>query len=289
MINCLFSPRLFNHHPITKFCSNPWTIDHRPWTNHYLCTAMQELQRYFLEIAYRGTNFSGWQVQPNAPTVQEKMNITLQRLFRDPGVYCVGCGRTDAGVHASQFFLHFDANPELPENFFFKLNRMLDPDIAVKRIIPLHYNAHSRFDATKRTYHYHIHYKENPFLKGLSYFYFSQWDLDKMNALVDLLMQYNDFNPLCKHNPDNKTTLCNLSHARWFHDEEEGRLRFEITGNRFLWNMVRMITGLSLMVGRDRMNLEDVKNVMDSKEKFQYILPVPPQGLFLTKVEYPYL
>ncbi len=267
----------------------PWSIVRGPSTIYYLCTAMAELQRYFLEIAYRGTNFSGWQVQPNAPSIQAKLNQALQWLFKDPGVYCVGCGRTDAGVHASQFFLHFDAAPELPPNFFFKLNRMLDYDIAIKRVIPLHYNAHSRFDATRRTYQYHIHYRENPFLEGLSYFYFSQWDLDKMNETVQLLMQYKDFSPLSKHNPDNKTTLCNIFHARWTNNEAEGRLMFEISANRFLWNMVRMITGLSLMVGRERMNLAEVKNVMDSAGRFNYILPVPPQGLYLTKVEYPYL
>jgi tRNA pseudouridine38-40 synthase len=250
---------------------------------------MQKLQRYFLEIAYRGTNYSGWQVQPNAPTIQAEVNLALQRLFKDPEVYCVGCGRTDAGVHASQYFLHFDASPEVPENFFFKINRMLGDDIAIKRVLPLHYNAHSRFDARRRTYHYHIHYKENPFLKGLSYFYFSEWDLDKMNEVVTLLLQYKDFSPLSKHNPDNKTTLCDISHALWVHDEVEGRLRFEISANRFLWNMVRMITGLSLMVGRGRMNLDEVKNVMDEVGQFHYIMPVPPQGLYLTKVEYPYL
>ena len=245
--------------------------------------------RYFIEFAYNGKNFHGFQSQPDAASVQETLEKALSTLFRET-IAIVGAGRTDSGVHAKQMYAHFETELELDSDYWtHKLNSFLPQSIVVYRIFKVAEDAHARFDATSRTYEYYIHTFKDAFITDGSWYHSHHLDLDKMNEVVTLLLQYKDFSPLSKHNPDNKTTLCDISHALWVHDEKEGRLRFEISANRFLWNMVRMITGLSLMVGRGRMNLEHVKNVMDEVGTFQYIMPVPPQGLYLTKVEYPYL
>lgn len=244
--------------------------------------------RYFLEIVYKGTPYHGWQVQPNASSVQQRMNEALSRLCRQE-VYCVGCGRTDTGVHARQYFLHFDLEGEAPENLVFRLNRYLEDDIAVRRIIEVDAEAHARYDATARTYHYHIHRQEDPFLQELSYFFYSELDVERMQRAAGLLLNYTDFKPLSKFNPDNKTTLCQITEARWQVDESTGSLLFVITGNRFLWNMVRMTVGALLMIGQGKLSIEEFERHMQQGQSFKYLQPVPAHGLYLQYINYPYI
>lgn len=241
-----------------------------------------------MEIAYNGTPYSGWQVQPNAPTIQEHINKALTLITREE-IYVVGCGRTDAKVHAKKYFLHFDMKGEPQENLLFKLNRYLGEDIAVRRIMPMHENAHSRYDATARTYNYHIHLREDPFLQGLSYFYFKPVDIELMQRACGLLLEYKDFAPLSKFNADNKTTFCDIMDAAWEYDEENQRLMFRITANRFLWNMVRLTVGAMLMIGEGKISLEEFDKTMREAGTFKYIRAAPPQGLYLVDIKYPYL
>ena len=244
--------------------------------------------RYFLEIAYNGTPYHGWQVQPNVLSVQQRMNEALS-LQCGQEVYCIGCGRTDTGVHARQYFLHFDLESERPPNLVFRLNRYLEGDIAVKRLLPVAPKAHARYDATARTYQYHIHQQEDPFLQKQSYFLYNKLDFELMRQAAGLLLNYIDFKPLSKHNPDNKTTLCNITEARWEIDETRQQLLFVITGNRFLWNMVRMTVGALLMIGRGKLSIAEFETTMQLGDSFKYLQPVPAHGLYLQQVKYPYI
>lgn len=241
-----------------------------------------------MEIAYNGTPYSGWQVQPNVPSVQEHINKALSLICRED-IHVVGCGRTDAKVHAKKYFLHFDMLGEPQENLVFKLNRFLGDDIAVRRIMLMPDNAHTRYDATARTYNYHIHLKEDPFLQGLSYFHFKKVDIELMMQACGLLLEYKDFAPLSKFNADNKTTFCDIMDASWEYDSENERLMFQITANRFLWNMVRLTVGAMLLIGEGKLSLKEFDNTMRNGGSFKYLKPAPPQGLYLVDVKYPYL
>lgn len=246
--------------------------------------------RYFLEIAYRGTNYHGWQIQPNARSVQETINTALSTIINQP-IYCVGCGRTDTGVHASQFFLHFDAPEILPLHFVARLNKFLPKDIAIKRLIDqLPEQAHTRFDATYRAYDYYMHFQKNPFLQEHSLYYpYAKLDHVVMQEVARLLLNYEDFVMFCKTGSDTKTTLCQLFKTELVYNKTDRKLRFHIAANRFLRGMVRRIMGLLLSVGRGKIGFEEVKTVMDTKGKFSINLSVEPQGLFLSEVRYPYL
>lgn len=250
---------------------------------------MPDHQRYFLQIAYNGNAYHGWQVQPNVITVQERVTQALRHLTREE-VHTLGCGRTDTGVHARKFFLHFDLKNPPHEDLLFRLNRYLQFDIAVHKLIPVAYNAHARYDATARTYHYHLHQREDPFLHELSYFTFHQLDFELMNEAASLLLQYKDFSPLSKYNPDNNTTLCNITEAYWQQNEQNPhQWVFTITSNRFLWNQVRLTVGILLQIGQKKLSLDAFKETMESIGKFKILLPVPAHGLYLVDVKYPYL
>jgi tRNA pseudouridine38-40 synthase len=244
-------------------------------------------KRYFIEMAYNGTNYRGWQVQPNGISIQEKMNEALTKLLREP-VYCIGCGRTDAGVHARQFFLHFDTSQEIPQDFVFKLNRFLDFDFAIYRLIKVHENAHARFDATMRTYQYHMHFNEDPFKTRLSGYVYPKPDFEKMRDAAPMLLDYTDFKALCKTH-ESKTNLCDIYQSEFRFAEDGNSAIYTISANRFLRNMVRMITGCMIMIGRDKMDPAYFREVMDAKGTFKYVMPVPACGLYLTSVKYPYL
>lgn len=241
-----------------------------------------------MEVAYNGTPYSGWQVQPNVPSVQAHINKALSLITREQ-IHVVGCGRTDAKVHAKKYFLHFDMKGEPEERLVFKLNRFLGDDIAVRRIMLMPDSAHSRYDATARTYNYHIHLKEDPFLQGLSYFHFKKVNIELMMQACGLLLEYKDFAPLSKFNADNKTTLCDIKDAFWEYDAENERLMFSITANRFLWNMVRLTVGAMLLIGEGKLSLEEFDSTMRNGGSFKYLKPAPPQGLYLVDVKYPYL
>lgn len=247
------------------------------------------MSRYFLEISYDGTSYHGWQLQENAHAVQHEIDAALSALFKGNKIETLGCGRTDTGVHAKQFFLHFDLekNPYELNDLVFKLNRILPRDIAVKNIFPVENDAHARFDATSRSYEYHIHFKKDPFLENRSYFLHYSVDVEKMNEAARLLVSTSDFTSFCKLNTDAKTMVCKLSEAVWI--KNENGIVFHISADRFLRNMVRAIVGTLLLVGKDVISIDEFGEIIEKKDRGEAGESVPSCGLFLTKVTYPYL
>jgi len=245
--------------------------------------------RYFIHIAYHGARYSGWQRQPGLLNVQEVLETALSRLLKTP-VAIVGCGRTDAQVHASQFFFHTDIENEWDFDLFFRLNKILPDDIAVFEIIPMLGRPHARFDAIQRTYDYFIHTYKDPFLNRFSSLYPErELDLDKMKAAVQLLPLYNDYRAFCKCPDKIDHTLCYVSSAGLFADMSGDKLRFQISANRFLSKMVRIIIGRLLEIGRGEMSVDEFEYYLANKQTPKSIKPAHPQGLYLSKVTYPYL
>lgn len=255
----------------------------------YLC-CVNEKKRFFLEIAYDGTAYHGWQVQPNAVSVQEKLNQALETFLREE-VETVGAGRTDTGVHARQLYVHFDsANGvlvDVPDRALLALNALLPYDIAVRRIIPVLSEAHARFDATERSYEYHIHHQKDPFLINKSWFVRDVPDVEKMNEAAKLLLGTKDFACFSKSNTQVFTTICTIKEARW--EQKEGNLVFHITADRFLRNMVRAIVGTLLEIGLKGKSISFLTEVLESKSRSKAGVSVPAHGLYLTRVVYPYI
>jgi tRNA pseudouridine38-40 synthase len=245
--------------------------------------------RYFLHIAYNGNNYRGWQKLPGIASVQQVMETTLSRIFKR-SVEVVGCGRTDAQVHASQFFFHFDAEKEWKFDLLFRLNKCLPHDISVYDLIRMEGLPHARFDAIQRCYDYYIHTHKDPYLIGLSSFYPSEnLDLINMNAAVGLLTKYNDYGCFCKSPLKYEHTICHVSKAVLFTNTEQTRLRFHISSNRFLAGMIRIIVGKLLEIGTGKLSVADFEHFLQSKKTPSTIIPAYAQGLYLTKVTYPYL
>lgn len=247
------------------------------------------MKRYFLEIAYNGTHYHGWQYQPNAISVQQKMNEALSTLLNEP-INCMGCGRTDTGVHASQFYLHFDAATEPTDNFVFKMNRFLPNDIAVKRMIDVPNNAHSRFDAKYRAYNYHININKSPFLENLSNHFFlgDQLDFKKMQFAFSMLEKHNDFAAFQKKN-ESKTSICSIYKTEMVYDEAEKKIRIHIAANRFLRGMVRLIVGGLLTLGQNRISITDWEAALKHQTPLPKTLSAPACGLYLSEVRYDYV
>jgi tRNA pseudouridine38-40 synthase len=248
------------------------------------------IMRYFVRLTYKGTNYHGWQYQPNARSVQEELEKAFSTILKQK-TSITGAGRTDAGVHAKKFIAHFDMeNAEFANNLdqmTFKLNSLLPYDISIEMIWPVNKNAHARFDATKRTYHYFISYNKNPFLSDTAWFQFSKLDIDLMNKAGEILMQNDDFTSFAKLHTDNKTNICDLMHAEWTENKEEGYYKFEISANRFLRNMVRSIVGSMVDLGRGKANLDDFRSIIAAKDRSKGGISAPAKGLFLVKIEYP--
>ena len=247
------------------------------------------MSRCFLRLSYRGTAYHGWQVQENANTVQEVLQDSLATLLGLPDIQIVGCGRTDTGVHASEFYAHFDINKGPDEisglNLLFNMNRILPGDIAIRQIIPVKDDAHSRYHATSRTYQYNISRVKEPFTLDTSYFYFGDLDIERMNEGANVIMEYTDFTSFSKLHTQVKTNNCRVTHAKW---EGDGRsLVFTISADRFLRNMVRAIVGTLLDLGRGKSEMVDLRKVIESKDRSAAGPSVPAKGLFLTRVEYP--
>jgi tRNA pseudouridine38-40 synthase len=243
--------------------------------------------RYFIEFAYNGKNYCGWQFQPHSPSVQETLNKALSTLLRT-AIDVVGAGRTDTGVHARQMFAHFDHEeiqdtPKLVK----RLNSFLPADIVVYRFIPLHDDAHARFDATRRTYEYHIHTYKDAFDNEGSWYNFNAPDVAKMNEAAQLLFNYTDFKCFSKTHTDVRTFNCDIMEARW--EQRGNKLVFTVSADRFLRNMVRAIVGTLVNVGLGKISIDDFKNIIESRDRNQAGFSVPAHGLYLTKVIYPYL
>ncbi|MET3981685.1 tRNA pseudouridine38-40 synthase [Mucilaginibacter sp. UYP25] len=249
---------------------------------------MANTQRYFIELAYDGTNYHGWQVQPNAVTVQEVLDKALTTLLRQP-IETIGCGRTDTGVHATEYFAHIDVQSINDKSLVIdkrSLNALLPHDIAIKNIVPVHPEAHARFDAKLRSYEYHIHFEKNPFLNGYSWLIRDKPDLELMNRAAAIVMEYTDFSCFSKSNTQVKTNNCKIAKAEWA--ETKNGIVFHISADRFLRNMVRAIVGTLLQVGRGEMQPEEIRKVIDSKNRSKAGTSVPACGLYLTEIKYPY-
>ena len=244
------------------------------------------MKRYFIGCSYRGSNYSGWQSQPNAPTIQDAIEERMEKLM-GKNIPIIGCGRTDAGVHASDYVFHFDTEDALDDHFIFKMNMMLPKDIALKNLNQVPQEAHARFDAVSRSYEYYIHGRKDPFLTGLSYYYphlFRQ-DLQALQEVASIYLKYKDFNTFCKSKTDVKTTLCEISQAEWMINGN--KLVFHITANRFLRGMVRLMVGACINVVLGKLSIEEVKAALEEQRRLKKDLSVPAEGLYLSAIKYP--
>ncbi|HUX53859.1 MAG TPA: tRNA pseudouridine(38-40) synthase TruA [Williamwhitmania sp.] len=243
--------------------------------------------RYFIELSFDGSEYVGWQAQLNGIGVQQVLDSKLSTIFRE-NVETVGCGRTDAGVHASYFVAHFNASAtdiDL-EKTKYQLNKVLPSSIAVFSISPVSPNAHARFDAVERTYRYYLSQHKNPFNSRFAYYFSQHVDEHKMNLAADLLLPMNDFTSFAKLHSDNKTNICKVYKAHW-HRENENLLVFTITADRFLRNMVRAIVGTLIDVGRGRISPEQLIEIAEEKNRGAASTSVPAHGLFLEDIRYP--
>jgi tRNA pseudouridine38-40 synthase len=244
--------------------------------------------RYFLHLAYNGSNFHGWQIQNNAITVQQVLNDALSLYFRTP-IELNGAGRTDAGVHASDYYAHFELeNPiidsEIPK-IVYKLNGLLANDILIYNIFHVEDSAHARFDAISRTYKYYINTKKNIFNIDFSYTFYGRLDVEKMNEACKVLFAYTDFSCFSKSNTQTKTNNCKIMQANW--EQIDNGLIFTITADRFLRNMVRAVVGTLMEIGKGNIEIEDIHKIIESKNRSKAGFSVPAKGLFLSNIEYP--
>jgi tRNA pseudouridine38-40 synthase len=241
--------------------------------------------RYFIQFAYFGKAYHGWQNQPNAITVQQVLEEGLTMLLRTK-IVTMGAGRTDAGVHAKDMFAHFDFKEiENPTDLAHRLNNYLPSDITVKSIVKVSDDAHARFDAVERTYEYWIVQEKNPFQIDTAHYIWASLDISGMNKAASILMEYEDFECFSKSHTDVKTYLCKLKKAVW--EKKEDKLVFTITADRFLRNMVRAIVGTLLEVGLKKIAPEAIREIIKSKDRSRAGVSVPAKGLYLTKVLYP--
>ncbi len=249
--------------------------------------------RYFLELAYDGSCFHGWQRQPNSWSVQQQIEEALATVFQKE-VTVVGAGRTDTGVHARQMFAHFDVQGEIanPGALLRGLDRMVGPSIALRRLIPVAENAHARFDATARTYKYFVIFEKSPFLTASSWHSTTALDCELMNEAAGLLKETDDFTSFAKLHTDVKTNICDVRHAAWeeyINPYGIPGIVFTITADRFLRNMVRAVVGTLVDVGRGKLSIRNFKEIIDARDRCSAGTSMPPQGLFLWEVKYPYI
>lgn len=250
----------------------------------YFC----RMQRIFLHIAFHGGNYHGWQRQPNGISVQEVMEESLGLLLRSP-ISVTGCGRTDTGVHARNFYLHLDVEKPLSlvetEQLAYRLNRMLPADIAVYRAFPVRPELHARFSAISRTYIYYISRTKNPFFQDTAWEFTGELDIVAMNDAAELLVTTTDFSCFSKAHTQVKTNVCKVSEAFW--EEKDGLLVFRISADRFLRNMVRAIVGTLMEVGKGRMRKEGLRQLLAEGNRSAAGESVAAKGLFLEDVRYP--
>ena len=263
--------------------------------------------RYFIKLAYNGTDYHGWQYQPNAASVQETLNKALSVVLNSGSsdskqarqIDIMGAGRTDTGVHAKEMFAHFDFDP-MPlsvSSLVHKLNSFLPKDIVIYDIFPVKDDAHARFDAKKRIYKYHINTFKDVFSQDKSWYFHQELDLDLMNEASRILFDHTDFQCFSKVNTDVNTFDCTIFEAYWTRGtaeqgadkRENDKLIFTISANRFLRNMVRAIVGTLVNVGLHKITLDDFNEIIKSKNREKAGFSVPAHGLYLTKIEYDYI
>ncbi len=241
--------------------------------------------RYLIQLSYSGLAYHGWQKQENAHSVQSELEIKLS-LLCGKNIETLGCGRTDTGVHASMFFAHFDIETPIDtERTVYKLNQMLPEDIAIQKIMSVPDLFNARFDATERTYQYHITRIKDPFLKDIAWYQYGLLDIEKMNEAAAFLLTHSDFTCFSKVKTQVNNFICDITYANW--EANQNHLVFTIKANRFLRNMVRAIVGTLLEVGKNRLTLQAFKQVLESKNRSEAGQSVPAYGLFLTDIQYP--
>ena len=241
--------------------------------------------RYFLQLAYRGTHYHGWQRQPNGLSIQEVLETALTTILREP-IAIVGSGRTDAGVHAGQQFAHFETDKPLPPNLIQALNSLIPGDIAVYDCFPVQADDHARYTATYRQYQYRIIRRKDPFLNGLAYVFALPLDVERMNEAAGRLLHHWDFTSFSKVKTDVKTFNCRIDVAQWEH-KANGDLTFHIRADRFLRGMVRAIVGTLLAVGQGRLSVAEFDRIIEDKDRKRAGRAVPAEGLSLVAVGYP--
>ncbi|GAB4025450.1 tRNA pseudouridine(38-40) synthase TruA [Spirosoma gilvum] len=241
--------------------------------------------RYFLQLAYRGTNYHGWQRQPNGLSVQEVLETALSTVLRQ-SITIVGSGRTDAGVHAREQFAHFETEASLPAHLLRSLNSLIPPDIAVYDCFPVRADDHTRYTATFRYYQYQIIRRKDPFMEGLAYVFTPSLAVEQMNEAASLFLNHTDFESFSKVKTDVRTFHCQIYWAYW-EQKPTGDLVFHIRANRFLHGMVRAIVGTLLAVGQGRLSVADVERIILARDRRQAGRAAPAEGLALVQVGYP--
>lgn len=242
------------------------------------------MSRYFITFSYDGTAYHGWQIQPHSISVQEQLQKALSTLLRQT-IEVVGAGRTDTGVHARKMVAHFDFGEFDCSQLVYKLNKMLPKDIAVYKVEQVSEDMHARFSAKSRTYHYFLHLSKEPFLRAYSWQMYGDLDFDLMNKAALVLMEYRDFTSFSKVNTDTKTNDCTITEAHWDR-VGDNQWRFTISANRFLRNMVRAIVGTLVEVGRGKLTIEQLRQVIEAKDRCRAGDSVPGNALFLVEVLY---
>ncbi|QDP84566.1 tRNA pseudouridine(38-40) synthase TruA [Chryseobacterium sp. SNU WT5] len=240
--------------------------------------------RYCIEFSYSGKNYFGYQIQPNQITVQEVLENALSTILREK-IKTTGAGRTDTGVHAKKIFAHFDTDKDIGNNLTYQLNSFLGEDIAVKKIFSVKDDFHARFDATFRTYEYYITLEKNPFTQDSSWQIWKRdLDVDRMNEACKILFEYEDFTSFSKLHTNSKTNNCNIYKAFW--EKKELELKFTISADRFLRNMVRAIVGTMVEIGNGKIEPQDLHRIIQDKNRNSAGTSAPAQGLFLVDVGY---
>lgn len=246
------------------------------------------MPRYFLKLSYNGANYHGWQLQENSNTVQAEVEKALSTLLGNK-IDVTGAGRTDTGVHAREYFAHFDIKEKLEKknnaDLIYRMNAILPDDISVHDIIPVTDDAHARFSAISRTYKYYISRSKNPFARENSWNIFGKLDVKRMHEATKILLEYNDFTSFAKLHSDVKTNNCKITKAEWKNEKE--LLVFTITADRFLRNMVRAIVGTLIDVGKGKISVDDFRKIIEAKNRGDAGYSVPAKGLFLEKIKYP--
>lgn len=245
------------------------------------------MPRYFIFLQYNGSGYHGWQLQPNAVTVQQVLEEKLSVLLREK-IETTGAGRTDTGVHAREYAAHFDSSSPVLGNvdqFLYKINCLLPYDISVSGLTRVHNEAHARFDAISRSYEYHLTVAKDPFLKDFAYYYPWNLNVEQMNQAAAKLFEYSDFTSFSKLHTDVKTNNCKILEAGWTRDQQ--KLIFTITADRFLRNMVRAIVGTMLEVGKEKLSPDDFCRIVERKNRSSAGISVPAHGLYLLKIIYP--
>jgi tRNA pseudouridine38-40 synthase len=248
------------------------------------------MPRYFLEVYYKGTGYSGFQSQHNANTIQAEIENAFKVLTRDE-IILTASSRTDAGVHALQNFFHFDSDTFFGkwggqgDKFVYKMNAILPGNIVIKRLLPVESDAHCRFDAISRKYKYYIYRHKDPFLKERAFYFPYKLDMDKMKQAASIIREYTDFTSFSKRNTQVKTFICQVMESEW--TSENNCIVYTVKANRFLRGMVRAMTATMLKIGRNKMSLDEFHAVIRSKDCTKASFAVPSQGLFLVAVDYP--